>query len=142
VSAPVAPEGTYFSATGRKLSRTNAAIRAMQVGDVLFIRGKTSAQIGGRLRPTGAFVTCKAQQDGVWGVLVTRKLGPAATERLNQRVPQLLALVTKAAQQFEFYAEQHAAKNTPEADAKAQVNRDLAAEMRAGVAEAVGGAPA
>lgn len=43
----------------------------------------------------------------------------------------LRGAVTQAAQQFEFYEEQHRAKGTPEADAKADVNKDLAARMRA-----------
>lgn len=37
----------------------------------------------------------------------------------------------KAADQFDFYAAQHAAKGTPEAEAKARTNREMAAMCRA-----------
>ncbi len=39
-----------------------------------------------------------------------------------------------AASQFDSYAEQHTAKGTPEAEAKAAVNRDMAKIMRATIA--------
>ena len=114
----------------------------MAVGDNLFVPGRTSSQIGGKLRPVGAYSTQKIQQGGVTGVLVTRLLGPDGTGRLKNHAPRLLALVLKSAQQFEFYALQHEAKGTPEADAKAKVNRELAAECRAVAAAAIGGVPA
>lgn len=49
---------------------------------------------------------------------------------MSGRAVAELALL-KAAAKFAFYAEQHAAKGTPEADAKAEVNRGMFADMRA-----------
>lgn len=54
--------------------------------------------------------------------------------------PDLLAVAKMAAAQFDFYAEQHEAKGTPESAAKAQVNRAKAAECRAAIAKAEGAA--
>ena len=49
-------------------------------------------------------------------------------------LPDLMDACQEAAAQFDFYAEQHAAKGTPDADAKAEVNRAKAASMRAALA--------
>lgn len=38
-------------------------------------------------------------------------------------------MLSKCARQFRFYAEQHKAKGTPDADAKAKVNTDLVVEI-------------
>lgn len=57
---------------------------------------------------------------------------------LFQAAPDLLSLCRKAAGQFRFYERQHRAKGTPEADAKAEVNAALAAEIEAVIAVAEG----
>lgn len=44
---------------------------------------------------------------------------------------QFIMLAGKAAAQFRFYEQQHLAKNTPDADAKAEVNAALATEFEA-----------
>jgi len=52
--------------------------------------------------------------------------------------PALIAACEEAAEQFDFYAAQHDAKGTEESAAKAQVNREKAASMRAALAKATG----
>ncbi len=42
---------------------------------------------------------------------------------------EALALLAKSGEQFRFYEKQHRAKGTPDADAKAEVNRELAEEI-------------
>jgi hypothetical protein len=53
--------------------------------------------------------------------------------------PAMLAALKKAAAQFEFYAESHQAKQTPDGDQKAATNAALAAEMRAVIRQVEGG---
>lgn len=50
--------------------------------------------------------------------------------------PAMAEALGRAAAQFDFYAEQHSAKRTPDADAKAQTNRDMAEACRAALAHA------
>lgn len=50
-------------------------------------------------------------------------------------VERYRAVIAHAAEQFEFYARLHAAKGTPDADAKSIVNRALAETMRAALKE-------
>lgn len=47
---------------------------------------------------------------------------------------RLIALTEKAGAQFRFYEQQHRAKSTPDADAKAEVNATLATEFEAALA--------
>lgn len=61
-----------------------------------------------------------------------------ANARLIEAVHDLLAMVQEAAKQFRFYQAQHAAKDTPEADAKAVVNADLALRCEAAISRALG----
>lgn len=63
-----------------------------------------------------------------------------ANARLLASAPELLAMVKEAAQQFRYYQAQHAAKGTPEADAKAVVNADLALRCEQAIARATGAA--
>ncbi len=50
---------------------------------------------------------------------------------LQARVGELEGVARLSAAQFRFYELQHRAKHTPEADAKADTNRDLAARIEA-----------
>ncbi|WP_421991746.1 hypothetical protein [Roseococcus sp.] len=52
---------------------------------------------------------------------------------MSQKENQVLlrGMVERAARQFDLYAEQHAAKDTPDGDIKANTNRQLAYDMRA-----------
>jgi hypothetical protein len=59
----------------------------------------------------------------------------ASDERLRARVAQLEGACKAAAEQFDFYAEQHRQKQTPDGDHKEKVNREFAAKMR----QALGG---
>ena len=47
----------------------------------------------------------------------------------EERIAKLRIAVTTSKAQFEYYADQHDRKGTPEADEKAKVNRDLAKQM-------------
>ncbi len=51
--------------------------------------------------------------------------------RLVKGAPGMVAALRVAAQQFMAYAEQHAAKGTPEGEAKAETNRQMAKQMLA-----------
>jgi len=61
--------------------------------------------------------------------------------RLITAAPDLLALARVSAAQFRFYEQQHRAKGTPEADAKAEVNRELAERIEAAISAATGARP-
>jgi len=50
---------------------------------------------------------------------------------LIRSAPELFGACMKAAAQFRFYEKNHRAKGTPEADEKAEVNRQLAEELEA-----------
>lgn len=64
-----------------------------------------------------------------------------ANARLIASAPDLLALARVSAAQFRFYEQQHRAKGTPEADAKAEVNRELAERIEAAISAATGARP-
>jgi len=72
----------------------------------------------------------------------TAKTDPwAANACLIASAPDLLALARVSAAQFRFYEQQHRAKGTPEADAKAEVNRELAERIEAAISAATGARP-
>ena len=53
-----------------------------------------------------------------------------ALERMTERAARYANGLEKAASRFDWYAELHAAKGTPDGDEKAQRNREFAAEAR------------
>lgn len=61
-----------------------------------------------------------------------------ANARLIAAAPDLLEACIQAAIQFRFYEQQHLAKNTPEADAKAHSNHAMAKICEAAIAKATG----
>lgn len=54
----------------------------------------------------------------------------AANSRIVLKGRDLKRQLEKARDQFKFYGEQHRAKNTKDADIKAEVNENLAAEIQ------------
>jgi hypothetical protein len=54
-----------------------------------------------------------------------------ANARLIEAAPEMAEKLEQAAAKFEFYEQQHRAKGTADADAKAEVNRKMAADIRA-----------
>ena len=74
-----------------------------------------------------------------WGAIVGRIAISLANQRdqyaeafqqASAEKAILAIMVRKAIKQFEFYAEQHKAKGTEDADIKAKTNQDLADKMR------------
>lgn len=54
----------------------------------------------------------------------------AANSRIVMKGRDLKRMLEKARDQFKFYGEQHRAKNTKEADIKAEVNEGLVLEIQ------------
>lgn len=83
---------------------------------------------------TGAVFANWADKESLW----TELMGcPAPRDGAVYRAaPHLILAVTEAANQFRFYERQHRAKKTPEAEAKAEVNRELAERFEALVVKA------
>lgn len=65
----------------------------------------------------------------------------APEDRLLALAQEITNTLTTCAQQFEFYEQHHRAKGTPDADAKANVNRALADSVRALLARIHGEKP-
>lgn len=59
-------------------------------------------------------------------------------DRMILLLQEIIDALTVCANQFKFYEEQHRAKNTPDDDAKADVNRALADSVRALIARIYG----
>ena len=75
------------------------------------------------------------------GVPVLRVVAELRDEnsRLLAEAARLREAVTRAAAQFDYYEQQHRAKGTSDADAKADTNRDMAAMLRAALGETTDG---
>ena len=72
---------------------------------------------------------------GKAAALLATHLMPLIEAHTRARVAQLEGACEAAAEQFDFYAEQHRQKQTPDGDHKEKVNREFAAKMR----QALGG---
>lgn len=83
---------------------------------------------------TGAFFATWEDKAHCWREVMNLPVpGDSAMFRAG---PDLLKAVDEAARQFRFYETQHRAKKTPDADVKAEVNRDLAERFEALIASA------
>ena len=80
--------------------------------------------------PNGGFVTDHLDAAENWLDRVETEL-----TALRSRVAVLEGLVARAADQFDYYGKSHRAKRTDDATAKAIVNENLAAELRAALTQ-------
>jgi len=85
-------------------------------------------------------------EGGAWGPsLIVERDGAALLRVTAERdaaraeAARLREAVTRAAAQFSYYEQQHRAKGTADADAKADTNRDMAAMLRAALGETTDG---
>lgn len=78
-----------------------------------------------------------ARQAGSWQGVAEGK--DAIIRELEAEAARLREAVTRAAAQFSYYEQQHRAKGTADADAKADTNRDMAAMLRAALGETTDG---
>ncbi len=76
--------------------------------------------------------------DGPEGYVCTTNGTSEADARLIAAAPDLLVACRQAAIQFRFYEQQHLAKGTPDGDAKALRNHEMAKICEAAIAKATG----